>query len=246
MLDRDRLDQSFKVSVILPTYNESRGIVELIKEINNELSGIESEIIIVDDDSLDGTASVVQKYFKDSPGIKVFVRKEDKGLSPSILYGIKKSTGSHILVMDSDFNHKPEYIPMMIQSLNYYSFVTGSRFLYGGRMDTRPRHFLSWCFNVFVRTCTGGSMTDNLYGFFACKRKTLFNYENFFQWIFRGFGEYFIRLLFLMERDHVSILQFPAINGKRRYGQGNLSFLKILFIYMKATLTCKPINENQK
>jgi dolichol-phosphate mannosyltransferase len=241
MLDIESLGQSFKVSVILPTYNESQGIVQLIKEIKNGLKKIDCEIIIVDDDSLDNTAKVVQEYYKDAPEIRVFLRREDKGLASSILYGIKKSTGSHILVMDSDFNHKPEYIPFMIQSLNYYSFVTGSRFLYGGMMDTRSRHFLSWGFNVFVRAYSGGSITDNLYGFFACRRETLFCYEQYFQWIFRGFGEYFIRLLFLLERDHVSILQFPAINGKRLYGQGNLSFFKTLFIYLRATLTCKQI-----
>ena len=241
MLDVKKVDRNTKVSIILPTYNESQGIIQLVKEIKNELKGFESEIIIVDDDSRDNTAEVVQNYFKNSPEVRVFIKKENKGLAPSILHGIQKSTGSHILVMDSDFNHKPEYIPFMVHSLNYYSFVTGSRFLYGGKMGTRFRHLLSWCFNIFVRAYTRGSITDNLYGFFACRRKTLFYYEKNFKWIFRGFGEYFIRLLFLLESDNVSILQFPAVNGKRRFGQGNSAFFRTLFIYLWATLTCKQM-----
>jgi dolichol-phosphate mannosyltransferase len=241
MLGVESLHRNFKVSVILPTYNESQGIVQLIEEIKNGLKNFKSEIIIVDDDSPDNTARLLREYYKGAPEIRVFLRREDKGLASSILYGIKKSTGSHILVMDSDFNHKPEYIPFMIQSLNCYDFVTGSRFLYGGMMDSRSRHLLSWGFNMFVRAYSGGSITDNLYGFFVCRRETLFCYEKHFQWIFRGFGEYFIRLLFLLERDHIPILQFPVINGKRLYGQGNLSFFKTLFIYLRATLTCKYI-----
>lgn len=241
MLDVEILEIQPKVSVILPTYNEKGGIVQLIMAILSELHGSDLEIILVDDDSSDGTVDAVRAAFAEDSCVQVVVRTTDKGLAHSIECGLRKASGDYLVVMDSDFNHQPCYLPFMIHSLRYYGFVSGSRFLYGGSMDTRVRHFMSWIFNIFVRFVTGGAVTDNLYGLFACRRSFLFQYEKYFPFIFRGFGEYYIRLLYLLQRDEVRILQFPAINGERLFGKGNSPFVKCLYVYSKATLTCKKM-----
>ena len=101
-------------------------------------------------------------------------------------------------------------------------------------MNNKVRLILSWVFNIFVRLSTGGQITDNLYGFFAIKRHIIerCNYD----YIFRGYGDYFIRLIFCLQRDSVAILQFPAENGDRMDGKGNKAFLKTFFQYTAATL----------
>ncbi len=225
------------LSVILPTFNEAGSIVELIRAIRGQLDGVDCEIVVVDDSSPDGTADAVGEAFDaESDNVRVLVRTEDFGFAKSIRHGIEQARGELVLVMDSDFNHRPEHIPLMLDLIKHGQFVTGSRFLYGGSMDSRVRHLLSWVFNVFVRVSTGGMITDNLYGLFCCRRELLLRYAEKFDYIFRGFGEYYIRLLYFLEADGVSILQFPAVNGKRRAGEANSAFFKTFWVYFKATI----------
>jgi len=221
-----------KVSVILPAYNEKEGILSLIDAIHNELSSYDHEILVVDDNSPDGTYNTVLNA--GLPYTRTILRREDRGLAKSIRCGLENTDGNVFVVMDSDFNHQPKYIPFMIQSLNYYECVTASRFLYGGKMNSRARHLLSWIFNIFVRFTTGGWITDNLYGYFAIRRENMekLNYDD----IFWGYGDYCIRLLYYLQNEKANILQVPAVNGDRRHGQGNSSFVRLFIQYTAATL----------
>lgn len=122
------------VSVILPTYNERGNIGLLIDAIYHELTGYEHEVIVVDDNSDDGTyAHVVEKA---CPFVRVFLRIDNRGLAYAIRFGIEQAHGSVIIVMDSDFNHQPQYIPFMLRQLSYYDCVTALRFISGGRMNS--------------------------------------------------------------------------------------------------------------
>jgi dolichol-phosphate mannosyltransferase len=221
------------VSVVLPTFNERGNIVSLVHEVLEALSGYAVEILVVDDNSPDGTASWVRENFPDRPDVKVIVRTINRGFAKSIRTGIEQATGDAIIVMDSDGNHKPCYLPFMIQGLSHYDCVMGSRFVYGGRMFPRSRHLLSWLFNVFVRCVTRGQITDNLYGYFAIHTSLVRNCP--LEVIFEGYGEYFIRLLYHLQWMNLNILQFPAVNGERRAGKGNQRFWKTFWIYFAAT-----------
>jgi len=224
-----------KVSVILPTYNEKENVVELVVEIHKHLSQYDHEILVVDDNSPDGTYQALKdlKY----PFVRAILRTEDRGFAKSIRCGLENATGDIFVVMDSDFNHQPKYLPFMIDSLKYYDCVTATRFQYGGRMGDREqsRELLSWWFNIFVRIMTWGQITDSLYGFYAVKRKILqlLNYDD----IFWGYGDYCIRLFYYLQERRVNILQFPAVNGQRPYGNGNSNFLKVFIQYFEAV--CK-------
>ncbi len=221
-----------KVSVILPTYNEKENIASLIDTTHNELADYNHEILVVDDNSPDGTYQAVLNL--NYPYVRAILRTQNRGLANSIRCGLENAEGTIFVIMDSDFNHQPQYLPFMIQSLSYYSCVSASRFLYGGKMDIRIRHILSWAFNIFIRLVTGGGITDNLYGFLAIKRNVIekCNYDN----IFWGYGDYFIRLLYYLQKNHVQVLQFPAINAERRGGVGNRAFLKTFCQYVAATM----------
>ena len=221
-----------KISVILPTYNEKDNILPLISAIHNELSDYDHEILVIDDNSPDKTYQVIMNC--NYPYVRAILRTENRGFANSIRCGLENATGSIFVIMDSDFNHQPKYLPFMIQALSYYDCVSASRFLYGGKMDVAMRHFLSWCFNIFVRLITVGAITDNLYGFLSIKRKIIeqCNYDD----IFWGYGDYAIRLMYYLQKHKVEILQFPAVNGKRKAGKGNSRFFKVFWQYFKEVI----------
>ena len=226
------MEPTRKVSVILPTYNEKGNIIALVNAIHNELIDYDHEILVVDDNSPDGTHQVVADC--NYPYARAIVRRENPGLANSIRCGLENAEGTIYVIMDSDFNHQPKYIPFMIQSLRYYDCVSASRFLYGGKMDSRIRHILSWIFNIFVRLMTGGKITDSLYGFIVVKRDAIArcNYDD----IFWGYGDYCIRLMYYLQKNNTRILQIPAINGKRQAGKGNSGFVRVFWQYFREVL----------
>lgn len=219
-------------SVILPTYNEKHNVVLLIGEIHKNLASYNHEIVVVDDNSPDGTFEEVQSLTL--PFVRPILRKENRGLANSIRCGLENANGDILVVMDSDFNHKPEYLPFMIDSLKYYDCVAATRFLYGGSMDSRIRHILDWLFNIFVRLVTGGQINDNLYGYFAVKKGTIEKVD--YDRVFWGYGDYYIRLLYFLQKNRTSILQFPAINGRRLSGVGQSGFVGIFWQYFRETI----------
>lgn len=216
-----------KISIILPTFNEKGNILPLIDAIRNELENCDHEILVIDDNSSDGTYKSVLAY--NCPSVRGIRRTGNYGLANSIRCGLEKADGQIFVVMDSDFNHQPKYIPFMIQSLSHYDFVSTSRFLYGAGMDGRLRYTLSRYFNAFIRLMTGGQISDNLYGFFATKRETIeqCKYDD----IFWGYGDYFMRLLYYLQKGNVSILQVPVINGERRQGRSKHNIFKVFWKY---------------
>jgi dolichol-phosphate mannosyltransferase len=220
------------ISVILPTYNEKGNILSIIEAIHAALVNYEHEILVVDDNSPDGTFNAVVDHHY--PYVRAILRIENRGLANSIRNGLENAKGTVFIIMDSDFNHQPKYLPFMIQAISYYDCVTASRFLYGGKMDSRIRHILSWIFNIFVRLMTAGQITDSLYGFLAIKRRVIeeCNYDK----IFWGYGDYCIRLMYYLQKQKTNILQVPAVNGDRRHGRGNSSFLKVFMQYTVETL----------
>lgn len=221
-----------KTSIILPTYNERTNIIPLIDAIGNSLAGREFEIMVVDDASADGTYEAVVNL--QHPHVRAVRRDRDRGLAFSIRCGLEQANGEAFILMDSDFNHQPAYLPFMIDALTYYDCVSGSRFVYGGRMDGQVRHLLSWVFNIFTRLATGGQVTDSLYGFVAIKRSVLERCD--YDTIFRGYGDYCIRLMHALQSQERTILQFPAVNGRRLSGLGNRRFLPVLLNYTREVI----------
>lgn len=226
------MEMKEKISVVLPTYNERDNIEPLIEAIHTSISNFDHEILVVDDNSPDGTYQLIASL--EYPYVKPILRTVNRGLASSIRYGLEHAEGNIFVIMDSDFNHQPKYLPFMLQALSYYDCVSASRFLYGGKMDSRLRHLLSWTFNIFVRLMTGGLITDNLYGFLAIKRTALEQCN--FNDIFWGYGDYCIRLLYYLQKRETSILQIPAVNGRRRQGEGNSRFFQVFWQYFKEVL----------
>jgi dolichol-phosphate mannosyltransferase len=221
------------VSIVLPTFNEKDNIVPLVEELRSRFraAGYNYEILVVDDQSPDGTGPLVATAFVDDRGIRVTVRRKDPGLAHSIREGIERSTGAVVLVMDSDFNHKPADAVLLFQVAQYVDLVVGSRFIVGGGMPNLLRYYLSYFYNIFLRATLGTRLDDNLAGLFAIKRERMFEVD--FDKIFWGYGDYFFRLLLLSQRAGFLHVQVPIFYGERLGGESKTRFLRIFARYTR-------------
>lgn len=225
-------------SVILPTFNESGNIIELIETLLKELSKkrISSEIIVVDDNSQDKTGVLCQKYFSKTPNVRALIRR-DRGLATAVRYGIEKAVGEIIVVMDTDFNHDPRLVPKLIEKCKKYDFVVGSRYIKGGGMANKSREKLSFFFNLVVRLILASPVRDNLSGFFAIRTKMLEKLN--FDRIFYGYGDYFIRLIYYSKIQGSTFSELPAFYNDRMYGVSKSQFIQMFRDYLASTLSLR-------
>jgi dolichol-phosphate mannosyltransferase len=225
-----------KTSIVLPTYKERDNIVELVQAIHRylELDGFNYEVVIVDDNSPDGTADVVRAAFGGDPRVKLHVRTQERGLATALRYGAEHSEGEVLVFMDTDFNHDPAMIPQLVKFLEYYDVVIGSRFVMRGGMEDRVRYISSFIYNLGLRFLFGTRVWDNLSGFFAIYRDKLLELD--LDQIFYGYGDYFIRLLMVGWRRGWHMLEIPVFYRLRMHGHSKTQFLSIFTLYTGAIL----------
>jgi len=180
----DSMKQSkAQVSIIIPTYNESENIIQVLKSIGEHLpEGIAVEAIVVDDNSPDGTGKIVDDYINDEQNkieytVDIIHRKTKSGLSSAILDGIEHSSGEIIVVMDSDFSHPPKIIPRLIEEIKISKcdIVIASRFITGGTIEgwSIKRKLISKTAKGIAKAGLGVNESDPMSGFFAFRRKIL-------------------------------------------------------------------------
>jgi dolichol-phosphate mannosyltransferase len=234
--EQPRQDGGPAVSVVLPTFNEKDNIVALVEELRWRFRarGHSYEILVIDDQSPDGTASLVTRAFADDPCVHVTIRHSNRGLAYSIRQGIERSAGAIVLVMDADFNHKPADAVLLFEVAQYVDLVIGSRFIFGGGMSSLLRYYLSYFYNIFLRVTLGTRLDDNLSGLFAIKRQSMFKLD--FDKIFWGYGDYFFRLLLLSQRAGFLHVEVPVFYGERLGGESKTRFLAIFARYTREVL----------
>jgi dolichol-phosphate mannosyltransferase len=168
------------VTVISPTYQEFDSLPSLIEEVetikHNALEDL--ELIIVDDNSNDGTEQLILDLAKD--WITLIIRKEDRGLSPAVIAGLQASTADFCVVMDADGSHPASAIPSMIEALQEGAdFVVGSRYVGGGTTED-GWGVLRWL-NSKIATIMSRPFTrvlDPMSGFLAFRRSTFEKADN--------------------------------------------------------------------
>ena len=163
------------VSVILPTYNERGNIVPLIEAIQRELgrAGISYEVIVVDDNSPDGTWQVVESLAHTYPTVRLIRRMNERGLTSALQRGISEARGDVVVWMDTDLSMPPEKIPELLASLPEYDLAIGSRYVKGGK-DTGhslAAQAFSRTINFFAGLFLGFDITDYTSGFVASKKE---------------------------------------------------------------------------
>lgn len=218
------------VSVILPTYNEREAIVPLIKRIIKPLEreGYSYEIVVVDDNSPDGTADVVRILGKQNPRVRVIVRMRNRGLGLSIGRGIRESRGKIIVGMDADGNHDPEDLPKLLRALKgEIRLVVASRFMAEGGMKGWRRG-PTFLFNAMFRLF-GLPIWDNTSGYYAVRTADIKKLG--LQKIYYGYGDYHLRLVYFAHRAGWPILEVPTLYLDRIAGQSKSKLIKMAIEY---------------
>ena len=221
------------ISVVLPTYDERDGIAELVAEILAVVrrAGLAAEVLVVDDDSPDGTAAHVRETFAGDDAVRVVVRRGERGLASAIFRGLREARGEMLLVMDSDGNHDPALVPLMTRCAEEFDVVVGSRYVLGGGMLTSAfRYWASYAFNVFIRIVLALRIHDNLSGYLAFRRGVLDRLDT--GAVFYGYGDYAIRFLWQVVRGGGRILEIPTVYRFRRGGESKTRFLAYFWTYM--------------
>ena len=224
------------VSIIIPTYNESENIVRILDSIGENLpSNTSTEAIVVDDNSPDGTANLVENYIKKIKNsvrytVKIIQRKSKSGLSSAVINGIEKSNGETVVVMDSDFSHPPNMIPKMVNELkdSQYDIVIASRYLKEGGIEgwTTKRKMISKAGTKIAKTGLKISESDPMSGFFAFKREIIKGIS------FDAIG-YKILLEMLVKTKGAKIKEIPYTFVNRQVGSSKLGSTTIIE-YLKA------------
>lgn len=182
------------ISVILATYNERHTILTLIEKLFKECpKGEEMEIVVVDDDSPDGTYGLVKNL--GNPKIKAIHRTRTRGLASAFNRGIIESRGDYIAWMDADMCMPPSMIPKMYAKIvnEGYDAAIGSRYAEGGKDDRSPmRVKSSLMINWLARFVLGYGIKDYDSGFIMIRRSVL----DAVTIIPTGYGEYFMEFVY--------------------------------------------------
>ncbi|VAX17682.1 hypothetical protein MNBD_IGNAVI01-2741 [hydrothermal vent metagenome] len=165
-----------KVLVIIPTYNERTNIENMIKEVLS-LPG-ELEILVVDDNSPDGTGDYVKEVSKNNPRVHLLEREGKLGLGTAYVAGFKYLLARDYDIavqMDADFSHDPKVIPQFLEAIENNDLVIGSRYVQGVNVINWPmkRLLLSYFANIYTKVITGMPIKDATGGFKCFKREVL-------------------------------------------------------------------------
>lgn len=203
-----------KKSIVMPTYNEKDSIAALIRAVLEQVNG-EVEIIVVDDNSPDGTWKIVEEIGDER--VKLIRRMDEKGLASAIRAGIESSRGDIVVIMDTDFSHSPEKIPELIAATSGSDIAIGSRYVKSGGMEApKARVLLSKLTNLFTRIFLGLEIKDYTGGFLAVKRKVFDEIQILDEW--GRHGNYCIGFLFSAKKKGYNIKEVPFVYGYRTAG----------------------------
>jgi len=214
-----------KVSVIVPTYNERENLPELVKRLSKALKGYDYEILVVDDDSPDGTWRLAQKLAEEYP-VRVIRRVKEKGLSSAVIRGFKEASGEVFVVMDADLQHPPEKVPELVKAIESGADIAiGSRYVKGGEVRNWYwyRKLISKGAIMLGRVALPKirNVKDPVSGFFALRREVLEGVE------LNPVG-FKILMEILVKGRYKKVVEIPFTFGLRKAGESKLGSKTII------------------
>ncbi len=230
------------LSIIIPTYNERENIEPFIKEIQKTMQKTKKtyEIIIIDDNSPDGTSKIVKELIKKTKDttIRLYTRPKKQGLGSAYKYGFKKAKGTMLMEIDADFSHDPKEIPNFIKALNQGNdAVIGSRGITGGeRNDPMRRKIFPMIGTILYKTLMNCNTKDITSGYRLYKKSALDKIN--LNTLPDDFS-FQVALLFALTHKNCKIKEIPIKFNKRRAGEpkystkdlfGNIKILIKLYI----------------
>lgn len=217
-----------KVVVVLPTFNEANNLPNITAELLN-LDIPQLEVLVVDDDSPDGTGEIADQLRETHPErFHVIHRHHERGLGTAYITGFRwamEQGADYIVQMDADFSHDPDYIYQFVEAIPHHDVVIGSRYVEGGSIEedwSFWRWFLSWWANsVWVRLILNPKTKDATAGFKCWSRNAL---ERIGLDRITANGYVFqVEMCYIAEKLGFDILEIPIHFEDRRIGQSKMS-----------------------
>lgn len=210
--------------VIIPTFNELENIQSIIPEVLLQDGCI--EVLVVDDNSPDGTADVVKALMSSNPRIHLLQRPGKMGLGTAYVAGFRyaiKEGFEYVCEMDADFSHDPKILPEFLGAIGQYDLILGSRYIKGVNVINWPmkRLLLSYFANQYTRIITGMPVKDSTGGF-KCFRVEVLKSINLDKVRSNGYA-FQIEMSFKAWKKGFRIHEIPIIFMDRRVGVSKMS-----------------------
>ncbi|GCE05949.1 polyprenol monophosphomannose synthase [Dictyobacter aurantiacus] len=213
-----------KTLIIIPTYNEYENLPPLLETIFSYAP--QSDILIVDDNSPDGTGQLADKFAAEDPRVHVLHRAGKLGLGTAYVAGFKYSIEHNYdaaFEMDADFSHDPKYLPDFLKAIENADLVIGSRYIPGGSTPNWSfgRRCISGCGNIFARFMLGIPVHDCTAGFRCYRREVL---ESIDLDTIQSQGYAFqVELAYRVMKQRFRITEIPITFMDRRVGKSKMS-----------------------
>jgi dolichol-phosphate mannosyltransferase len=211
--------------VVVPTYNEAENLPLLVPAVLAQDARI--EVLVVDDDSPDGTGKCADDLALTDPRVHVLHRPRKEGLGPAYRAGIARALelgADWVVQMDADFSHPPQMLVTMLAEIEHYDVVSGSRYIEGITVVNWPieRVLISYFGNAYVRRVTGLPITDTTGGF-RCMRRALVERIRIGELRTNGYG-FQIELNHRWARAGARVKEIPFFFVDRQRGTSKLSW----------------------
>ena len=214
-----------KTIVMIPTYNEAGNIESLISRLLD--LGLDScEILVVDDNSPDGTSNIVREYEKKYNNIKLIFREGKNGLGAAYIHGIQKAITNgfdFVIMMDSDLSHNPTYLPNFIENIEKYDFIIGSRYIKNGGIKNWGIHrrLMSFTANLLIKIMLRTKVKDNTSGYRAIRISALKDIK--YSTIQSQGYAFLYEMLWRIKKAKHSVKEIPIVFIDRQYGITKIS-----------------------
>ncbi len=215
-------------AVVIPTFNERRNISKMVETLAGMYPGI--HILVVDDDSPDGTAAAVRDLQGRYANLMLLERARDPGFAPSYRDGFRMVLAEPwcraVVTMDADFSHDPAEIRHLLDKLADHDVVVGSRYAPGGVVAglSLRRRLLSRAANIYVRAVLRLSVRDATSGFLCMRREALERLGR--ETVSNGYA-ILVELKFLLDRRGCRLAEHPIHFNERREGESKMSADKV-------------------
>lgn len=214
--------------IVIPTYNERENLPTLIDKLFS-LPIADLELLIVDDNSPDGTGQMADEYAVQKPGkVHVLHRSGKLGLGTAYVTGFKQAIelgADRIVQMDADFSHPPEKLVEMLEASHKSDLVLGSRYVPGGSLDKDwpwYRKALSGFGNFYARTLLGVNIRDITGGYRMWNRSAL---QRIPLERIRSNGYMFqVEMAYLASKLDFSVIEIPIYFAERKFGKSKINF----------------------
>ncbi len=228
---KEKVSSGVEYVIVIPTYNEANNIIRLISDLEERLT-FKYEVLIIDDNSPDGTSAQVEELQSKYSNLHLLVRDSKQGLGSAYQLGFSLSYNAgfeFVLSMDADLSHQAVTINKMISYLDEYDLIIGSRFVKGAELVgfCFIRRLISRVVNLMSNLLLDMKVED-VSSSFRCYRRSVFDNINFVNRSMSKRYIFAVEILFYIVKHKLKIKEVPITFAKRTVGESKMSFAELI------------------